>query len=251
MSLAPWDIAICMHDIEFFTWRRTMLSRFQEMASAEDIFQELQLQTQKLEFDYYSLCVRHPVPFTRPKVAYYSTYPEAWVSYYQQHNFLAIDPVLKPENFSQGHLLWDDALFSEAQPLWDAARRHGLRRGVTQYLMLSNRALGFLSLSRMSAREGPIAHDELELKLQLLVRESLNVLARLQHEMVMTPAMRFSKRETEILRWTAEGKTSAEIAMILSISENTVNFHQKNMQKKFNAPNKTQVACYAAATGII
>lgn len=152
MSLAPWDIAICMHDIEFFTWRRTMLSRFQEMASAEDVFQELQFQTQKLEFDYYSLCVRHPVPFTRPKVAYYSTYPEAWVSYYQQHNFLAIDPVLKPENFSQGHLLWDDALFSEAQPLWDAARAHGLRRGVTQYLMLSNRALGFLSLSRMSAR---------------------------------------------------------------------------------------------------
>ncbi|MFP0009805.1 LuxR C-terminal-related transcriptional regulator, partial [Escherichia sp. AP1800] len=50
---------------------------------------------------------------------------------------------------------------------------------------------------------------------------------------------------------TAEGKTSAEIAMILSISENTVNFHQKNMQKKINAPNKTQVACYAAATGLI
>jgi LuxR family transcriptional regulator len=46
-------------------------------------------------------------------------------------------------------------------------------------------------------------------------------------------------------------KTSAEIAIILSISENTVNFHQKNMQKKFNAPNKTQIACYAAATGLI
>ncbi|ESJ31704.1 DNA-binding transcriptional activator SdiA, partial [Salmonella enterica subsp. enterica serovar Eastbourne str. CFSAN001084] len=25
----------------------------------------------------------------------------------------------------------------------------------------------------------------------------------------------------------------------------------KNMQKKFNAPNKTQIACYAAATGLI
>ncbi len=39
--------------------------------------------------------------------------------------------------------------------------------------------------------------------------------------------------------------------MILSISENTVNFHQKNMQRKFNAPNKTQIACYAVATGLI
>ena len=54
---------------------------------------------------------------------------------------------------------------------------------------------------------------------------------RLKDEMVMTPEMNFSKREKEILKWTAEGKTSAEIAIILSISENTVNFHQKNMQK--------------------
>lgn len=76
--------------------------------------------------------------------------------------------------------------------------------------------------------------------MQLLVRESLMALMRLNDEIVMTPEMNFSKREKEILRWTAEGKTSAEIAMILSISENTVNFHQKNMQKKINAPNKTQ-----------
>ena len=87
--------------------------------------------------------------------------------------------------------------------------------------------------------------------MQLLVRESLMALMRLNDEIVMTPEMNFSKREKEILKWTAEGKTSAEIAMILSISENTVNFHQKNMHKKINAPNKTQVACYAAATGLI
>ncbi len=74
--------------------------------------------------------------------------------------------------------------------------------------------------------------------MQLLVRESLMALMRLNDEIVMTPEMNFSKREKEILKWTAEGKTSAEIAMILSISENTVNFHQKNMQKKINAPNK-------------
>lgn len=86
--------------------------------------------------------------------------------------------------------------------------------------------------------------------MQLLVRESLMALMRLNDEIVMTPEMNFSKREKEILKWTAEGKTSAEIAMILSISENTVNFHQKNMQK-INAPNKTCVACYAAATGLI
>jgi LuxR family transcriptional regulator len=84
----------------------------------------------------------------------------------------------------------------------------------------------------------------------MLVQMALTSLMRFDDEMVMPPEMKFSKREREILKWTAEGKTSAEIAIILSISENTVNFHQKNM-KKFNAPNKTQIACYAAATGLI
>jgi len=30
-----------------------------------------------------------------------------------------------------------------------------------------------------------------------------------------------------------------------------LNFHQNYMQKKCDAPNKTQIACYAAATGMI
>lgn len=51
--------------------------------------------------------------------------------------------MLKPENFSQGHLPRNDTLFRDAQPLWDAARNHGLRKGMTQCLMLPNRALGF------------------------------------------------------------------------------------------------------------
>jgi LuxR family transcriptional regulator len=117
--------------------------------------------------------------------------------------------------------------------------------------MLPNHALGFLSVSRTSARANRLGSEEIELRLQILVQMALASLLRFEHEMVMPPEMKFSKREREILKWTAEGKTSAEIAIILSISENTVNFHQKNMQKKFNAPNKTQIACYAAATGLI
>ena len=95
-----------MQDTDFFSWRRTMLLRFQRMEAAEEVYHEIELQAQQLEYDYYSLCVRHPVPFTRPKVAFYTNYPESWVSYYQAKNFLAIDPVLNPENFSQGHLIW-------------------------------------------------------------------------------------------------------------------------------------------------
>lgn len=152
MILTLRGVAVYYAGYGFFQLASHDAVAFSEDGTAEEVYHEIELQAQQLEYDYYSLCVRHPVPFTRPKVAFYTNYPEAWVSYYQAKNFLAIDPVLNPENFSQGHLMWNDDLFNEAQPLWEAARAHGLRRGVTQYLMLPNRALGFLSFSRCSAR---------------------------------------------------------------------------------------------------
>lgn len=240
-----------MRDIDFFRWRREMLQQFQTLSASYQIYSLLQKQSELLEYDWFALCVRHPVPFTRPRISLHTTYPEDWVAHYYEANYFAVDPVLKAENFVNGHLPWNDRLFSDAPELWSAARDHGLRKGITQCQMLPNRALGFLSVSRHNVRSRPQDEDDTELRLQVLLDLSLSSLLRLEDAEVMPKEMKFSKREMEILKWTADGKTSAEISIILSISENTVNFHQKNMQKKFNAPNKTQIACYAAAIGLI
>jgi hypothetical protein len=64
------------------------------LTCADEVYQELQRQTQALEFDYYALCVRHPVPFTRPKISVQTTYPKQWMAQYQSENYFAIDPVL-------------------------------------------------------------------------------------------------------------------------------------------------------------
>ena len=52
-------------------------------------------------------------------------------------------------------------------------------------------------------------------------------LTDLEHPMLMSNPVCLSHREREILQWTADGKSSGEIAIILSISESTVNFHHK------------------------
>jgi DNA-binding HTH domain-containing proteins len=67
------------------------------------------------------------------------------------------------------------------------------------------------------------------MRLRTLTELSLLTFLRLEDAMVMPPEMKFTRRELEISKWTAEGKTSAEVAMILSISENTVHFHQTYM----------------------
>ncbi|WP_105638881.1 transcriptional regulator SdiA [Cronobacter dublinensis] len=241
-----------MKESDFFKWRREITTRFQEIQDSSDIYSLLKTETQNMEYDYFALCVRHPVPFTRPKLTLHTTYPEAWLEHYQAENYYVIDPVLKPQNYQMGYLPWSDALFSGvAEELWKAARDHGLVKGVTQCVIAPNRAQGFLSVSGTNPRGHTMPDDELALRLQHLVEQSLVTMSRLEDPAATVLEMKLSKREKEILQWTAEGKTSAEIAIILSISENTVNFHQKNMQKKFNAPNKTQIACYAAAIGLI
>lgn len=228
-----------------------MLYRFQSATVAEDVYNLLQQQIQWLEYDFFSLCIRHPVPFTRPKISLHATYPASWLKHYQSENYFARDPVLKTDNYQHGCVNWSDELFCEALNLWDAARDHGLRGGITQCAVLPNRATGFLSVANQHAHNKKVSDDETELRLRTLIELSTEALLRLNDELVASPEMKFSKRELEILKWTAEGKTSAEIAIILSISENTVNFHQKNMQRKFNAPNKTQIACYAVAIGLL
>lgn len=240
-----------MTDSDFFNWRRNVFNRFQETQDSTDVERLLASETQGMAFEYYSLCIRHPVPFTRPKITLFTTYREDWTQHYQAENFFAIDPVLNPNNFHHGYLAWSDELFSATPDFWDAARDFGLKNGVTQTVMAPGRALGFLSVSNQHAREAWLTEDELALRLHYLAELSMMALVRMNSPAMSGLEMKFSKREREILQWTAEGKTSSEIAMILSISENTVNFHQKNMQKKFNAPNKTQVACYAVAMGLI
>ncbi len=51
--------------------------------------------------------------------------------------------------------------------------------------------------------------------------------------------------------WTAEVKTSGEIAEILKISERTVNFHINNAIAKLDTPNKTAAAVRAALLGLL
>lgn len=48
-----------------------------------------------------------------------------------------------------------------------------------------------------------------------------------------------TKRESEVFGWIKKGKSSAEIASHMRITENTVNFHTKNIFVKLGADNRT------------
>lgn len=60
-----------------------------------------------------------------------------------------------------------------------------------------------------------------------------------------------SDRELECLEWTAIGKTSWEISIILGISESTVSFHLRNATAKLNANNRTHAVSISLKKGLI
>lgn len=63
--------------------------------------------------------------------------------------------------------------------------------------------------------------------------------------------LQLTPRETEVLKWTACGKTSGEIAKVLDISEDTVNAHIRNACVKLDAVNRTHATVIALIHGVI
>jgi len=64
-------------------------------------------------------------------------------------------------------------------------------------------------------------------------------------------ASSLSERELECLKWTSAGKTSAEIAAILNLSEHTVNHYLIGATRKLEAVNRTQAVAKAVRRGWI
>jgi DNA-binding NarL/FixJ family response regulator len=64
------------------------------------------------------------------------------------------------------------------------------------------------------------------------------------------PEEELTEREREVLRLVANGSTNREIASTLFISENTVNFHMKNILAKLHLKNRAHAAAFAIRTGL-
>lgn len=63
--------------------------------------------------------------------------------------------------------------------------------------------------------------------------------------------MGLTVREMEILKWISHGKTAGEIALIVSVSEHTVNSHTATILKKLDVVNRTQMVAKAIREQII
>ncbi len=73
----------------------------------------------------------------------------------------------------------------------------------------------------------------------------------LESQIDVADRVTLTRREQECMRWAALGKTSAEIAIILDRSPETIRLHIKNSIAKLNATNRVQAVANALDRGLI
>lgn len=233
-------------------WQETQMQALSKAASEAEIFALLSGLASEIGFSYCAFGMRMPLPVSQPKLFIINNYSTAWQQRYQLEDYISVDPTVAHGLRSVMPLVWSDALFENARPLWEDARAHGLRFGWAQSCHDAQGVGGLLTLARP---EGALSGAELRAhgpQMAWLAQAMHTFMARMLVPKLMPEALsRLTAREKEVLRWTADGKTSHEIGDILSISEHTVNFHIKNSLAKLNATNKTAGVIKAAMMGLL
>ncbi len=102
------------------------------------------------------------------------------------------------------------------------------------------------TLSGIAAGEAPLS--------QGLAAKILEEFGRLSSEQTSkneSDNNELTKREQEVLQLVVKGETNRRIAEALFISENTVNFHMKNILAKLHLKNRAHAVAYAIKTGLV
>jgi LuxR family quorum-sensing transcriptional regulator LasR len=63
--------------------------------------------------------------------------------------------------------------------------------------------------------------------------------------------IKLTRKETEVLQWSAAGKSSWEISQIINCSEAGVNYHFCNIRRKFGVNSRWTAAFKALELGLI
>ncbi|MGV2114452.1 autoinducer binding domain-containing protein [Agrobacterium salinitolerans] len=208
--------------------------------------------TRELGFDFYHVVtVRHPGLGN----SILSSAPQQWLDKYWQERFDRIDPVLirarevmAPFVFNLEHK--GKVAREPHQTFYSSADEAGIRAGICMPVMAP-----FSDLFTLSLFTGDVT---LPHKYQLQPVLSANAVALLhmcveatEAASIRAPAIELTGRQSMVLKWAAEGKTTQEIALLENMTHHTVNFHMKNIRQKLKTVTLPQTTALATKLRLI
>lgn len=234
---------------ECVKWYAQIDAAFDEVRGLNDVGCILGLEAVGSLFQQAILVMKSSVPFTRP--SFYLMTGEGQSALHQGSDvrFSGLERVASRSVASADVMIWSQASFSGDSLLWEGPESELGTHGITYAAMGADSTLYSISYTRNgpAVTEGEKGAVAWKLRyLNDLVRRYCVAL-----KLFECGASALTEREIEILRWTADGKCTYDVAAILGISGNTVNYHLKQISKKMNCNTKLQAATYAAAINII
>jgi LuxR family quorum sensing-dependent transcriptional regulator len=185
------------------------------------------------------------------QISMISSWPPELIADYDRLGLGKNSPVLERLRSQISPLLFEVDYINTARPgaepesANELFARFGLTMGV--YFPVRNVRGQRIAVSFMGDRQ-PLTAEELPalaMFATLLVEQISRVTAT---ESAIKTVL--NARETEVLQWTAEGKTSAEIARITGLSEHTVNHYATIATQKLGCSNRTQAVVQAIRLGL-
>jgi DNA-binding CsgD family transcriptional regulator len=236
---------------QYLIWRSHFDEISLDVQGLQEIIELTTCSIKSIGFDYFAFGVCGSVPFMKPEIRLLGSYPPQWLQRYNEMNYAAVDPTIQHCKISTVPLRWTEELFQECPDFWVEANGFKLNYGLVQPLFNTRGCVGFLSLAR---ERYTITDDELS-ELKPILKAFIDVVGVRAFEfkelLITTQEVELTTKEKEVIRWTADGKTSEEIGLILGITADAVNFHLRNIQKKIDACNRLQAVAYAIAQGCI
>lgn len=178
-------------------------------------------------------------------------HPSEWRNIYKRAHFFEIDPVVSHCKNSVLPIVWDPKTFSSTPQLWELAQSFGVHLGWSQAVHDFQGVFSMLTLTRGKGEVSPEELYEKAGQVLWLCHAMHAVVAKKYADKahINTPS-KLTARETEVLKWSAMGKTASEIAAILCLSERTVGFHISSTFKKLGVHNKIQAVLSASKAGL-
>lgn len=212
-----------------------------------------------LGFEHFFYAVRVPLSLTEPYHFSLSGYPPAWRQRYDALGYVKIDPIVFHAVRSMRPLCWDAIerpAGSGVAAFFADAAAHGLAHGISAPISGRQGDIAVMSLARGESQALPTDPSE---RHRLSTR--LHWFATTLHESVRRVILKqdgapqieapLTEREKDCLMWAADGKTSAEIARLLAITERTVLFHIESAGRKLGVSGRHNILSRAVALGEI
>jgi LuxR family transcriptional regulator, activator of conjugal transfer of Ti plasmids len=211
--------------------------------------------TQKLGFERFAyLRLNDDIPML------ISSYPQSWTSRYFNLRYQELDPVILRARAERDLFSWGGEARAPAgnraqRQFFDEATTFGIKSGITVPI---RGGFGRVAAFTLATGDRAVDLDRVSGEWRDIVHQAglyfhVHVAARIDAAFIKQQhtGSELTQRERQCLAWTAQGKTVADIAVLVAIAPRTVIFHLENARRKLGAASIAQCVAIALRRGLL